>query len=111
MNRFFILSAFLVFSGAAIASDPTPLFIIFIAWPMIAISIVLFLVVFFMWKNALTSNLVFLFWHFLVIAWASDVGYMKAEGGWIWFSLAINIASIIFWFSQDSRKNGNHENT
>lgn len=111
LNRFFVLSTLLILPSVTLASDPTPLFVIFIAWPMIGIAIVLFILVFLKRKNSLTCNLAFLLWHFLVIAWASDVGYMAVEGEWVWFSLVINISSIVLWFIHNFKKDKNHENT
>ena len=114
LNRSSILSLLIISPSLALASDPTPLFVIFIAWPMIAIAIVFFLLVFLKIKNSLTCNLAFLLWHFLVIAWASDGGaggYMAKEGEWVWLSLSINIFSILFWFFQNSKAGKNHKST
>lgn len=93
----------LILPNIAFASDPTPLFLFFIAWPLLATSILFFILVFIKARNALFINLVLLIAHILVILWASDVGYMKVKGSWVWFSLTINLGSIILWLINTKR--------
>ena len=94
----------LVFPGLVFASDPTPLFAIFIAWPLFLISLFLFIPVFLKAKNSLFVNLVLLIVHVFIILWASDVGYMKISGGVVWLSLLVNSCSIVYWFINNTMK-------
>lgn len=107
MEKCILVIFLLVFPSIVVASDPTPLFPIFVAWPLFAISLLLFIPVYLKAKNSLFVNLVLLIIHVLVILWASDVGYMKASGGVVWLSLVVNICSIVYWLIKNTEKPNN----
>lgn len=104
MEKCLLVIYLLVFPSIVVASDPTPLFPIFVAWPLFSISVFLFVPVFLKTKNSLFVNLVLLIIHVLVILWASDVGYMKSSGGVVWLSLAVNVCSIVYWLIKNVEK-------
>lgn len=107
MEKCILVISLLVFPSIVVASDPTPLFPIFVAWPLFSISVFLFIPVFLKAKNSLFVNLVLLIIHVLVILWASDVGYMKSSGGVVWLSLVVNIFSIVYWLFKNIKKLSN----
>jgi hypothetical protein len=111
LEKFILVTCLLAYSGFVAASDPTPLFAIFIAWPLLAISLLFFIVALLRAKNSLFVNLVLLSFHFLVIVWATDVGYMKAGGDVVLLSLIVNFCSIVYWFAKNKKNTNNGSNT
>jgi hypothetical protein len=108
MRRFFYWAFLAFYPGMAMASDPQPLFEIFIEWPLVFFSVFLFLVAILRLRNSLVVNLILLPVHLLVIWWALEVDYMGKEDNVLWLSLAVNIVSVVIGFlkiSKDSNRN------
>ncbi len=81
-------------SSSAYASDPTPLFVIIVAIPLLVFAILFFILCVFLPRFGLIVMGLMLFLHAAILAWASDVGYMETAGGWVLLSVGINIAGI-----------------
>lgn len=85
--------------GLAMASDPTPLFELFIAWPLLAMALICFGLVLSRTRNALSINLVLLLFLAPVTWWAYDAEYLKADKvNWFWWAIVINLAAIGLWW-------------
>lgn len=69
-----------------LASDPTPLFVLFIEIPIAILSIILIAISYSLPRIGRILAIVFLIAIFLVMNWASDVGYLESAGAWLYFS-------------------------
>ncbi|WP_156383692.1 hypothetical protein [Pseudoxanthomonas sp. Root65] len=94
-QRLFATFGLAAVPGIALASDPTPLFVLFIGAPAAAISILLAGLAYFFPKGALAFILTFLIAHAPLMWWAFDVGYMDAAGGWLYFSSVVGVCSLV----------------
>ena len=88
---FFLIS----FSSYAFASDPTPLFVIFIAFPLIGLGVIFCLISVFAPKGGLVTGIILLLVHILILPWTSGAGYMDSAGGWMALSFIINVSVIL----------------
>jgi hypothetical protein len=70
----------------ALASDPTPLFVLFVAIPIGIISILLVMVSYSLPNVGRICAIAFLVALIPVTAWASDVGYLENAGIGLYFS-------------------------
>lgn len=81
--------------GSALASDPTPLFVFVFGLPAALGSILLVWLACRFPKAALASAIVFLGAHVPLMSWAYRVGYMDTAGGWLYFSAALGVVSLV----------------
>jgi hypothetical protein len=81
-----------------LASDPTPLFVFFIAIPLGVISIFIAVICYFYPKFGCNSSVVFLIALVPITIWASNVGYLESAGIGLNFAWLISI--VAFFFSQ-----------
>lgn len=89
-----LLFLLVALSSHAHASDPTPLFIIFVAIPLIVFAALVFILCLSFPKAGLVASGILFLAQFLIIGWASNVGYMESSGAWVGVSLLINITGI-----------------
>jgi hypothetical protein len=93
-EKVFLLTGLFVASPASIASDFTPLFVLFVEIPVLGISVLFLLVCFAAPKLGLVLSTLLLFASLLIVAWASG-GYMDDAGGFLLSSLLVDIAGIL----------------
>jgi len=89
-----LLIGLFVAPSAALASDPTPLFVLFIEMPILGFSILFLLVCFGAPKVGLVLSTLLLIGSLFVVGWASG-GYMDDAGGFLLLSLLVDIAGIL----------------
>lgn len=77
-----------------LASDFTPLFVLFVEIPILGISVLFLLICFGAPKVGLVLSTLLLFGSLFVVAWASG-GYMDDAGGFLLSSLLVDIAGIL----------------
>ena len=95
VNRFIcVLIVFLVVPATAFASDPTPLFVLFVELPILAFSILFLLVCFFAPKTGLVLVSLLLLFSFVVLIWASR-GYLDTAGRFLVTSMFVDIAGLV----------------
>jgi hypothetical protein len=93
------LLSFLLFifsiPSTVFASDPTPLFVMFIEIPILVISCFVLFICFLSHKIGGVLLCLLLIGSFIVHAWASDVGYMDSAGNFLNLSFLIDIVSVV----------------
>jgi hypothetical protein len=89
-----ILLLFLLFPTAAIASDYTGLFFLFLEVPILGVTLLFLTIGLFAPKTGLILLTFLLPGILFALAWASEVGYMSEAGGLILLSLIIDIGGI-----------------
>ena len=93
-EKIFLLAGLFVAPPASIASDFTPLFVLFVEIPVLGISVLFLLVCFAAPKVGLVLSTLLFFASMLIVAWASG-GYMDDAGGFLLSSLVVDIAGIL----------------
>mgnify|MGYP001822860963 CR=1 FL=1 len=88
-----ILAGLFVAPSAVLASDFTPLFVLFVELPILGMSVLFLLICFGAPKVGLSLSSVLLFGSLFVVGWASG-GYMDNAGGFLLSSLLVDIAGI-----------------
>lgn len=77
------------------ASDPTPLFVLFIGLPALVFSIGLAILAYKAPKLAFACSVVFLIAHIPVMNWAFRVRYMDDAGIWLYLSCAVGVFALL----------------
>ena len=90
----FLIIGLLVAPSASIASDFTPLFVLFVEIPILGVSVLFLLICFGAPKVGLVLITLLFFGSLLVVGWASG-GYLDDAGGFLLSSLLIDIAGIM----------------
>ena len=93
-EKIFLLAGLFVAPTASIASDFTPLFVLFVEIPVLGISVLFLLVCFAAPNVGLVLSTLLFFASMLIVAWASG-GYMDDAGGFLLSSLVVDIAGIL----------------
>jgi len=73
--------------ATAFASDPTGLFVLFIALPAVIAGALSLPISYWVPKFGAAVTGLLLALHAPLVWWAKDVGYMQSSGGWIYASL------------------------
>ena len=96
MTKGCILPVLILFTvpSAVLASDPTPLFVLFIEIPILVFSALFLLVCFGAPKVGLVLVSILLIGSLFVLSWASG-GYMDDAGGFLLTSLLVDVAGIL----------------
>jgi hypothetical protein len=89
------LIVLLIIPSTVFASDPTPLFVIFMEIPILIISCFVLLICFFSYKIGGVLLGLLLVGSFFVYVWASDIGYMSKAGNYLRLSFVIDIVSVV----------------
>ena len=90
-----ILCSSLLWSAPALASDPTPLFVIFVEIPLLILSGIFLVVCVIAPKGGRILTGLKLFITLFVIGWAADAGYMDSGGKLLSISLLIDITALV----------------
>lgn len=98
MGRLIAGLALAAFPTFVLASNPTPMFVMFIGLPALVMSIVIALFAHRKPKLGLGLSIVFLLAHIPTIIWASRVGYMDEAGGWLYASCGLGIYAFMVAF-------------
>lgn len=95
MTKGYILLVLILFTvpSVVLASDPTPLFVLFIEIPILVFSLLFLALCFGAPKMGLVLIVVLLVASLFVLGWASG-GYMDDAGGFLLTSLCVDIAGI-----------------
>jgi len=92
INRVLIILS--VVPATAFASDPTPLFVLFVELPILVFSILFLVVCFFAPKTGLVLVSLLLLFSFVVLIWASG-GYLDTAGRFLVTSMFVDIAGLV----------------
>ncbi|MDJ0656555.1 MAG: hypothetical protein QNJ40_20510 [Xanthomonadales bacterium] len=84
----------LTMTAPALGSDYTGFFVLFLEIPILVISLLFLPLCFLAPKVGLALATMLLLGIFVVLYWASDVGYMSTAGGLLLLSLVINVIGI-----------------
>lgn len=102
-SNLFLLLILLLVPVRAAASDPTPLFVLFIGIPFLLCSILFLVVCFFARRLGALLAGVLLLAQIPIMGWASDVGYMGSAGGWLVASLFISGVGLLVAFFREKK--------
>jgi len=80
--------------GGAYASDPTALFVMLIGIPSIVVSIIFLFISLISGKVGIVLSGIGFLATILIMAWASNVGYMESSGYLFLISMSINAFAI-----------------
>jgi hypothetical protein len=86
---------FLLLPTPALASDPTPLFVIFVEAPLLFLSLIFLAVCFGAPKTGRVLAGLLLVASLFFLGWASRVGYMGSAGGMLLLSIFVDILGLI----------------
>jgi len=80
--------------SVACASDPTPLFIAFVASPLIFLSAICLILSIGTHKTGFVVSVVLFVVQLVVLSWALKVGYAEDEPAWAFTPVGINCAAL-----------------